>query len=778
MAEISKQALKVENNTNFPNNNTGYITPTLLREFNADMIDSNVNQLGYTADSSSWNNSITLLNGFTSSVDGQITSLSASVTTTITNLSASLTVTDQYLQQQINALDVSGSATSVAALNVFTASQLVINSGYNTFTSSVNTKFATLATTTGSLNTFTSSANVSITNLNTFTSSANVSITNLNSFTSSQNTKNTTLATTTGSLQQQLTNIGSQSGSWITESETSSFARTNASNTFTADQTITGNLSVSGIISASVIHTIFETSSVIFSSGSNTFGDSTADTQSLNGQTIVSGSLGVTGSFRNNALSYPTTDGTYSGQVLQTNAAGTLSFGNVGAMYQSVHNGEATSLTVGTAVYVSGSQGANPTVYRAVITDSTKMPAQYVITETITAGATGRALLLGILEGYNVGSLAAGTQLYVDGSGVLTSTRPTGSSDIIQPIAIVTKTGAGGQLSVLNPGPVLLPNLQTGYLWVGNGNNQPLAISTGSFLNENETGSFATTGSNTFNGNQTITGSLNVQTGNSINLGIINPGGGIFKGISLSQYGTTNNNAQIVTYASESAEMYFGVVAGDYSYDSELGIITNPQGIQFQDWDNNTNAYSTWLSLPYNTGIATPTFVRGLGVTGSLSVSNTLTASLQQGYVWVGNASGKTTTVSTSSFASTGSNTFVGTEIITGSLIVTGSARGNVSALSITSNTASMDLSKANYFTLTLADTTTTHITATNIQPGTSATLVITTGTNSSASLAPTLLQPSGNAYTASLGSSKKDVLSLVAVDSTNLYVVSTKNMI
>ena len=224
--------------------------------------------------------------------------------------------------------------------------------------------------------------------------------------------------------------------------------------------------------------------------------------------------------------------------------------------------------------------------------------------------------------------------------------------------------------------------------------------------------------------------------------------------------------------------MYFGVVAGDYSYDSELGIITNPQGIQFQDWDNNTNAYSTWLSLPYNTGIATPTFVRGLGVTGSLSVSNTLTASLQQGYVWVGNASGKTTTVSTSSFASTGSNTFVGTEIITGSLIVTGSARGNVSALSITSNTASMDLSKANYFTLTLADTTTTHITATNIQPGTSATLVITTGTNSSASLAPTLLQPSGSSYSATNGSAKKDVLSFVAVDSTNVFVVSTKNMI
>ena len=132
-----------------------------------------------------------------------------------------------------------------------------------------------------------------------------------------------------------------------------------------------------------------------------------------------------------------------------------------------------------------------------------------------------------------------------------------------------------------------------------------------------------------------------------------------------------------------------------------------------------------------------------------------------------------------------GSNTFVegtlnvsGATTLNGNLIITGSARGNVVALSIASNTASMDLNTANYFTLTLADTATTHITATNIQPGTSATLVITTGTNSSASLAPTLLEPSGSDYIASNGSAKKDVLSFVAVDSTNMFVVSTKNMI
>ena len=60
MSELSKQALKVENNTNFPNNNTGYITPALLREFNTDMIDSLVDEIGYTSDSASWNSQIGL----------------------------------------------------------------------------------------------------------------------------------------------------------------------------------------------------------------------------------------------------------------------------------------------------------------------------------------------------------------------------------------------------------------------------------------------------------------------------------------------------------------------------------------------------------------------------------------------------------------------------------------------------------------------------------------------------------------------------------------------
>jgi hypothetical protein len=118
MAELSKQALQVANNTDFPNNSTGYITPAILRSFNTNMIDSTVNQAVYTSNSSSWNSSISQLNSFTSSQQPQFISL-----------------------------------------NAFTASQLLINSGYNSATQSLDISITGLQSQTAQLSAFTSSIN-------------------------------------------------------------------------------------------------------------------------------------------------------------------------------------------------------------------------------------------------------------------------------------------------------------------------------------------------------------------------------------------------------------------------------------------------------------------------------------------------------------------------------------------------------------------------------------------------------------------------------------------
>jgi hypothetical protein len=118
MSEITKQALLVDNNQSFPNNNAGDITPSDLRAFNVNVIDSTVNQTEYTTNSGSWNVSISNINAFTAS------------------------------QQP-----------SFTALNSFTASQLGINTGVNSFTQSASGRLNNLESTTSSLNAWSSSIN-------------------------------------------------------------------------------------------------------------------------------------------------------------------------------------------------------------------------------------------------------------------------------------------------------------------------------------------------------------------------------------------------------------------------------------------------------------------------------------------------------------------------------------------------------------------------------------------------------------------------------------------
>ena len=119
----------------------------------------------------------------------------------------------------------------------------------------------------------------------------------------------------------------------------------------------------------------------------------------------------------------------------------------------------------------------------------------------------------------------------------------------------------------------------------------------------------------------------------------------------------------------------------------------------------------------------------------------------------------------TGSYATTGSNNFIGT------LTLTGSAYGNVISASIVSNTASLDLSQANYFTLTLAPNASTQIKLDNVQPGVTATLVINTNSTSSVTFSGNVKQPSGSIYVPSI-SGNVDILSFTAVTPTTAYVV------
>jgi hypothetical protein len=205
----------------------------------------------------------------------------------------------------------------------------------------------------------------------------------------------------------------------------------------------------------------------------------------------------------------------------------------------------------------------------------------------------------------------------------------------------------------------------------------------------------------------------------------------------------------------------------------------------------------------------------GLGVTGS-NASGFTTVPVKNGSAFFGRynaldgnkaqsaqtvfavGTGDSTTRKTGFLIDSGSNTFIegtlnvsGSTTMTGSLILsssnaielqvignsvfTGSVAGNVVSASITSNTASIDFSLGNYFEVT-SSVTPLHLDITNIGAGRTSTLIISASASSSILFSPNVAQPSGSAYSGSLGSI--DILSLVAFNSSKINVVATKALV
>lgn len=292
-----------------------------------------------------------------------------------------------------------------------------------------------------------------------------------------------------------------------------------------------------------------------------------------------------------------------------------------------------------------------------------------------------------------------------------------------------------------------------------------IAAQSGSWIAESETGSFAIlganqifTGNNTFVGNTVVSQSAafgtasfnapvniyngiasNLQLSGSLtsrgNLTLVNNSdlflGGdpysVYNGIGLTQQ---NGNYAMIEYGSSSAIFNFGVVdANAFSYSTELLATATQTGIVFEDFNMGNFSYNTFLTLPQNNGAnPAPVFNRGIVSSGSFVAS--------------------------------------------GSVIITGSTYGNVISASISSTSASIDLSRANYFTLTLVSGS-THINVLNPKPGNTAILRITTAATASVTFSPNVLQPTGSIYVPTTGNNNIDILTFTAFDTSSVYVIS-----
>jgi hypothetical protein len=122
-------------------------------------------------------------------------------------------------------------------------------------------------------------------------------LTLLNAFTASENSKFSTLGALTGSL------------------------ATTGSNTFTGTQTFNTDITVLGSINARQFNIGVISSSVMYTSGSNKFGDTSDDTHQFTGSVSITGSIYVNG----NAVGIAPGPNTYDFN-LDPNAAGTVNY--------------------------------------------------------------------------------------------------------------------------------------------------------------------------------------------------------------------------------------------------------------------------------------------------------------------------------------------------------------------------------------------------------------------------------------------------------------------
>ena len=221
MSQLSKNELKAENQSQFPNNNIGAITPSHLRAFNVDFIDSTVNQ--------------TTFNEYSASVEAQIAALDPS------GSAESILALNQFTQSADGRLDALEAATSSYATSAITASSLITASFNNgtrnlTFTKGDSSTFnVNIPDVSGSSGNF-----VTTSSFNAFTQSIDGRVDSLEAATSSY-AISSSVAAVDAAQQAQINSIIAATGSYVTESETGSFATT-GSNTFYGTQNISGSM--------------------------------------------------------------------------------------------------------------------------------------------------------------------------------------------------------------------------------------------------------------------------------------------------------------------------------------------------------------------------------------------------------------------------------------------------------------------------------------------------------------------------------------------------------
>jgi cytoskeletal protein CcmA (bactofilin family) len=572
------------------------------------------------------------------------------------------------------------------------------------------------------------------------------------------------------------------SSSQAANATTASFAQTIANGLSPTFANVTAsNVMITGTASVALLYTQTVSSSVIYSSGSNQFGDASNDVQTLYGTfNVVNGPTNFTGSVNS-------VNG-YTGSLL-----GTASFAdNATSASIAVSASQAISSSFATSASVSISSSFATSASQAV-SSSFATTASFALNvtpiDTSSFATTGSNTFIGnetISGSLNVSGSVTGNVL---GNNTDTYT----SSPRVQQVVTLT---------------------QAEYNSIGSPDANTLYIISGSvpFNSAN----FATTGSNTFVGNQTVTGSVTATTGFTGSLQgtasfattasfALNAGATptlqqvTTAGATTSASITINNTASAdywmvdtVPFADlSSATLRAGRIDGadqDFilagrNFNGTIPSITMTDGV----FVYNESAHQFTGSVGFDGPV---TVNNAVVITGSLNITSSITASNVIGN-WTDTFTSSSVVsqivtctqaeYNTVSGSANAANTlYVISDSTGGGQYVSGSLTGNVNALTITSQTASLNCSAANFFTLTLVSGSTTHVSASNLLAGQTINLRVTQASSATGSISftPNIKQVSGSAYVPTAVTSSVDIVTFIAFDTSSLFLSNIKNFI
>jgi predicted transcriptional regulator len=214
----------------------------------------------------------------------------------------------------------------------------------------------------------------------------------------------------------------------ITGSLTASF--------FKGDGSALTNVTASGV--SIDTGSLLETAS--FDNGTRNMTFTKGDAVNIPDATVDTGSLLVTASVVDATTTYTKGNGdvfttTINNVANATSASLAILAEQAIDVFITVKNTSGGIINKGLAVHATGVTGENINVILADSSISANMPAIGLLEETLGINATGRAVIGGRLKNIDTSTLVAGEAVYVNGAGVLTANKPTGS-DLIQSIGV------------------------------------------------------------------------------------------------------------------------------------------------------------------------------------------------------------------------------------------------------------------------------------------------------------------------------------------------------